>query len=869
MQKFNLQQFGIDIRNFIQGEKIGLGGYSDVYSAQYRKNGEDYAAKVVKSSVFKEEEKKKIENEIEIMSQCDHPTVIKYFGYSLLDFNLGSNIVIFTELIKNGSLSKIISKAKQLDHPENYDNTARQIILIGISSGMRYLHHHDIMHCDLKPNNVLLDDNYYPHIIDFGMAKYIHKKSETGAKLLCGTLPYMAPEMILGKSYSNKIDVYAFAMIMYEVICETDLYPNIDYNHSLTTEFKKHVAVSNKRPQLRLGIKSTIKYLIQRCWSAKVTERPSFDEIYNKLIDPQYYLDNVDEKRVKEYINYIAKNDIYDNNKSELIEKVRNLSKENDSLKEQIKLLKEDNEKLSNENKQMKEMIDDMTKSNDSKTIKPPPLKDENFSVNSRFLHLKDKKENEIVSNEISTKLENTEKDEKSNLPRRPFMNSKEEEIKERFNLQKRAIMYSKDEQIKQKISLPKKPTRHSDDDQVKNNYQNENRNDNNEGALKKSPNKEKVNGQTPQVSKVSVTNEKKDETVKLPSLNKMKKNEPISFNEFNSFSLKQQQLITNLKVNSMGLRSKNQYLVNLQTLLNSIIQFVNSPETSGFIEIEAENKEDKIETLSKLNQITILYKTTETLYYHHLLDKSDFKEILRLFKDNISIEIKYITKTYQGMYDTVSAIKYVFVSLFISGIKKTDNTFKGNQYIDSIRFDSSVKSITDYAFKNCSSLTKVDIPSTVTSIGSGSFEGCESLKSISIPYSITFIDFSLFKNCSNLVDVSLPNSIKLIRDNAFYGCSSLKKISLPSNVSSIGDFAFYGCSSLESVSIPSSVTSIGKGAFGKCSGLKNVSVPSSVKSIGKGAFGGCNSLEEIKIPSSIKNLNELDIKPESQIIQI
>lgn len=94
---------------------------------------------------------------------------------------------------------------------------------------------------------------------------------------------------------------------------------------------------------------------------------------------------------MKEYIAIITKDDIYDSSKSDLIEKVKKLTKENENLKEQICSLKEMNEKLLNGNYQIKNIADE------TKIIKPP-IKDEYHLANSRFLHLKDKKENETNS---------------------------------------------------------------------------------------------------------------------------------------------------------------------------------------------------------------------------------------------------------------------------------------------------------------------------------------------------------------------------------------------------------------------------------------------------------------------------------------
>ena len=89
------------------------------------------------------------------------------------------------------------------------------IILIGIALGMEYLHNHGIIHCDLKLQNILLDEFLYPNFIDFGDSKPINlelNRSQNGGKPF-----YMAPEISDEKSssYSFPVDVYSYGIIAY------------------------------------------------------------------------------------------------------------------------------------------------------------------------------------------------------------------------------------------------------------------------------------------------------------------------------------------------------------------------------------------------------------------------------------------------------------------------------------------------------------------------------------------------------------------------------------------------------------------------------------------------------------------------------
>ena len=137
-----------------------------------------------------------INREVNIMMYTKHPTIIKFIGYSKIYFHDENNIAIIMELAKNGSLREVLRQIQQNDGPNNYTNTTRQIILVGIARGMKYLHNRNIIHRDIKPENILLDENLQPHITDFGLSKFFevgHSKSQTK---FGGTLLYEAPEIL-------------------------------------------------------------------------------------------------------------------------------------------------------------------------------------------------------------------------------------------------------------------------------------------------------------------------------------------------------------------------------------------------------------------------------------------------------------------------------------------------------------------------------------------------------------------------------------------------------------------------------------------------------------------------------------------------
>ncbi len=212
---------------------------------------------------------------------------------------------------------------------------------------------------------------------------------------------------------------------------------------------------------------------------------------------------------------------------------------------------------------------------------------------------------------------------------------------------------------------------------------------------------------------------------------------------------------------------------------------------------------------------------------------------------------------------------------------------------LTAIDIPTTVTSIGDYAFSNCYDLTPIEIPSSVTSIGTGAFKYCKSLITIEIPASVTKLGENPFCYCSSLTSITveegnpaytgidgvlytkagdclitypyrksgreftIPSGVTSIGGSAFSGCDRLTAIEIPSGVVNIGDYAFSVCYGLTAIKIPSGVTSIGDHAFISCSGLTAIELPLGVMSIGEGAFSGCSGLTAIELPSGVTSLSD------------
>ncbi|KAJ8775279.1 hypothetical protein K2173_020283 [Erythroxylum novogranatense] len=193
-------------------DKLGQGGYGSVYKGRLR-SGRLAAIKLLGNSKSNGQD---FINEVGTIGTIHHVNVVKLIGFCVQ----GSKRALVYEFMPNGSLDKYLFSPEVtnlISLEKMYE------ISLGVARGIEYLHRGcamQILHFDIKPHNILLDENFVPKVSDFGIAKLCETKN-TIVSLTCarGTIGYMAPELcykhIGGVSF--KVDVYSFGMLLMEM----------------------------------------------------------------------------------------------------------------------------------------------------------------------------------------------------------------------------------------------------------------------------------------------------------------------------------------------------------------------------------------------------------------------------------------------------------------------------------------------------------------------------------------------------------------------------------------------------------------------------------------------------------------------------
>ncbi|KAK8852543.1 hypothetical protein M9Y10_017528 [Tritrichomonas musculus] len=297
----------LDLDEFDIKNKIGKGGFAVVYTVTKKSTNEIFAAKILQNAIddISCDQMLSISHEVNIMSKLNHPSILKFYGYSPVNFENQKNPIILTEFAPNGDLKHIIQLERQSMAVSGWDDTKKLIIIYGIASGMSYLHKNDIIHRDLKPENILMDNLLFPKISDFGLSKITqsgnNQTMQSNANVK-GTPIYIAPEIWETQKYGKEGDVYSFSLILYEIMTNEVPFKDI---FSISQVYV-NIVVKGKRPDFTFPVPNSYRQLIEKCWSYDPRDRPTFDQIITQLKNDEGFItDSVDREDYRNYIDYI------------------------------------------------------------------------------------------------------------------------------------------------------------------------------------------------------------------------------------------------------------------------------------------------------------------------------------------------------------------------------------------------------------------------------------------------------------------------------------------------------------------------------------------------------------------------------------
>jgi len=199
-----------DIKDkYIFEKTLGQGSFGEVKKIKNKTTGDEFACKMINKADMQQEDLLALQTEVEILSQIDHPNVVKLFEV----WEDKAKFYMVMEIMTGGELFDRIVEKDHYSEKEAAD-TIRPIV-----DAIRYCHNMGVAHRDLKPENLLYatrDSHSIIKISDFGLAK-IYDSSLMMTQ--CGTPSYVAPEVLDGRGYDEKVDFWSIGIILYILLC--------------------------------------------------------------------------------------------------------------------------------------------------------------------------------------------------------------------------------------------------------------------------------------------------------------------------------------------------------------------------------------------------------------------------------------------------------------------------------------------------------------------------------------------------------------------------------------------------------------------------------------------------------------------------
>eukprot|EP00291_Cryptomonas_curvata_P001308 CAMPEP_0172198500 /NCGR_PEP_ID=MMETSP1050-20130122/28125_1 /TAXON_ID=233186 /ORGANISM="Cryptomonas curvata, Strain CCAP979/52" /LENGTH=1002 /DNA_ID=CAMNT_0012875335 /DNA_START=44 /DNA_END=3055 /DNA_ORIENTATION=- len=247
---------------------LGRGSFAEVHRAIWRI---PCAVKRLRDGVRANQyEARKFHREASLLRSLLHPGVLRVFGFCKADF------LLITEVVEGGSLHNLI-------HSSPHTKLQHSVVLqfaAQVADILRYLHLCRVVHRDLKPENLLVDSaaGSILKLADFGLACEKHGEYIKTQSNLAGTPRYMAPEAYRDELCTEKIDIYSFAMLTWEMLTG-----QLPWDGSNFQDVRHAVACAGERPPTPPNTPLPLAELITDCWHADPEERPSATEILARI----------------------------------------------------------------------------------------------------------------------------------------------------------------------------------------------------------------------------------------------------------------------------------------------------------------------------------------------------------------------------------------------------------------------------------------------------------------------------------------------------------------------------------------------------------------------------------------------------------
>lgn len=247
---------------------VGSGHCAIVHQGKLVATGEEVAIKELHQGGVSQEQVKDLKRD-NTLCHMNHPNLLKMIGVTVTQ-----PFCICTAFLPNGPLSKWI-------HEDKLTGLHSTKVAMDIAMGLEYLHAQGMIHKNLKPRKILLDNNKRAIICDYGLTRI----ASPHMSYCLGTVRRMAPELMTGGKHDKSVDVYTFGMILYELGTKRKPFEGLNVMQIAG------MVLAGERPELPASMPQGMKDLITKCWAQNPADRPSVQYIIEKFLSGEAHFE--------------------------------------------------------------------------------------------------------------------------------------------------------------------------------------------------------------------------------------------------------------------------------------------------------------------------------------------------------------------------------------------------------------------------------------------------------------------------------------------------------------------------------------------------------------------------------------------------
>ena len=293
-----MEQKGNPSDKYVKGEKIGSGSFGTVYEAKNVIFNNTVAMKVIAKNDNMDNEY--IKNELNILKKLSHPNIVRIYEF----YESENNYYLINEFCNGGELYNYINET-------NLNEQQLSIIFYQVFSGLCYLHENDILHRDMKPENILIskkeidlitnEEYFWIQIIDFDCAKIFEQNIKDN--IIVGSIYYLAPE-VLNKEYDEKCDTWSVGVILYMFLVGKPPFDGHDNNEIVNSiKTKEYDENNEKLAQSSPEVRDLIKGLLNKNTDERLSAKQALNHPWFKKFNGRKLFENFKEKDIQQFID--------------------------------------------------------------------------------------------------------------------------------------------------------------------------------------------------------------------------------------------------------------------------------------------------------------------------------------------------------------------------------------------------------------------------------------------------------------------------------------------------------------------------------------------------------------------------------------